>query len=36
MRYVTFELSDDAEGVTALDAMASTRAEQHPAVMAEV
>ena len=34
--YLAFDLSDDAEGVTTLDAMASTRAEQHPAVMAEV
>ena len=36
MRYLTFDLSDDAEGVTTLDAMASTTAEQHVAVMAEV
>ena len=36
MRYLTFELSDDIECVSTLDAMASTSAEQHPAVMAEV
>jgi hypothetical protein len=36
VRYLTFELSDDTGCVTTLDAMASTSAEQHPAVMAEV
>ena len=36
MRYLTFDLSDDAAGITTLDAMASTTAEQHPAVLAEV
>ena len=36
MHYLTFDLSDDTEGVATLDAMASTSAEQHPAVMAEV
>jgi len=36
VHYLTFDLSDDTEGVATLDAMASTSAEQHPAVMAEV
>jgi hypothetical protein len=36
VRYLTFDLSDDTESVTTLDAMASTSAEQHPVVMAEV
>jgi hypothetical protein len=36
MQYLTFDLSDNTEGVTTLDAMASTPAAQHPAVMAEV
>ena len=36
MRYLTFDLSDDAGCVITLDAMASTSEEQHPAVMAEV
>jgi hypothetical protein len=36
MHYLIFDLSDDAEGVSTLEAMASTSAEQHAAVMAEV
>lgn len=35
MRYLTFELSGGDEGVTTLEAMASTTAAQHAAVMAE-
>ena len=36
MRYLTFELSEAGEGLTSLEAMASTSAAQHAAVMAEV
>jgi len=36
MHYLNFDLSEDTEGVTTLDAMASTAAAQHAAVMAEV
>lgn len=36
MHYLSFELSEGDEGVTTLEAMASTSAEQHAAVMAEV
>ena len=36
MHYLSFDLSEDAEGVTTLEALASTAAEQHAAVMAEV
>jgi len=36
LRYLSFDLSDGDDGVTTLDAMASTRAEQHGDVMAEV
>jgi hypothetical protein len=36
MNYLCFDLSDTEDGVTTLDAMASTQAEQHAAVMAEV
>lgn len=36
MRYLNFEPSDDADGVVTLDAMASTGAAQHAAVLAEV
>lgn len=36
MHYLSFDLSEDAEGVTTLEAMASTDAEHHAAVMAEV
>lgn len=36
MHYLTFDLSDNDEGITTLEALASTAAEQHAAVMAEV
>jgi len=36
MHYLSFDLSEDTEGVTTLEALASTSAEQHAAVMAEV
>jgi hypothetical protein len=36
MRYLSFDLSEDADGVTTLEALASTAAEWHAAVMAEV
>jgi VCBS repeat-containing protein len=36
MRYLTFDLSEGEEGVTTIESMASTSAEQHPAVIAEV
>ncbi|MBC7729648.1 MAG: hypothetical protein H7242_18965 [Microbacteriaceae bacterium] len=36
MQYLSFDLSCDADGVTTLEALASTAAEQHAAVMAEV
>ena len=36
LRYLTFDLSDNAEGVTTIEALAATSAAQHPAVMAEV
>jgi hypothetical protein len=36
MRYLRFDLSDGGEGVTTLEALASTSAERHPEVMAEV
>jgi hypothetical protein len=35
VRYLSFDLSEDAEGVTTLEAMASTDNGQHPAVLAE-
>ena len=35
MHYLSFDPSEDADGVTTLEAMASTAAEQHAAVMAE-
>jgi hypothetical protein len=35
VNYLTFELSEGADGVTTLEAMASTSAERHAAVMAE-
>lgn len=35
MRYLNFDLSDNTDGVTTLDAMASTSEERLPAVMAE-
>lgn len=36
LHYLSFELSEDTEGVTTLEAMASTSAAQHAAVMDEV
>ncbi|MGY4830449.1 hypothetical protein ACVNIS_17900 [Sphaerotilaceae bacterium SBD11-9] len=36
MHYLNFDVSDNTEGVSTLEAMASTRAEQHAQVMAEV
>lgn len=36
MKYLTFELTEVDEGVSSLEAMASTAVEQHAAVMAEV
>ena len=36
MHYLSFDLSDNDEGVTTLEALASTPAAQHAAVMAEV
>lgn len=36
MRYLTFDFSEAAEGLTTIEAMASTLAEQHAAVMNEV
>ena len=35
MHYLSFELSDGDDGIVTLEAMASTDAAQHPAVMAE-
>ena len=35
MHYLNFDISESGDGVTTLEAMAATRAEQHPAVMAE-
>ena len=35
MHYLTFDLTESTDGVTTLDAMASTAAGQHAAVMAE-
>jgi hypothetical protein len=36
MRYLTFDLSEGAEGEQTLEAMAATSAEHHAAVLAEV
>lgn len=36
MRYLHFDLSDNGDGVATLDALASTAAERHADVMAEV
>jgi hypothetical protein len=36
LHYLSFDLSDNDEGVTTLEALASTSAEQHAQVMAEV
>ncbi|AKJ30909.1 hypothetical protein [Caldimonas brevitalea] len=35
MHYLTFDISEGAEGITTLEAMASTSAEHHAAVLAE-
>jgi hypothetical protein len=36
MHYLSFDRSEDADGVTTLEALAATAADQHAAVMAEV
>ena len=36
MHYLTLDLSDNASGITTIEALASTSAAEHPAVMAEV
>ncbi len=36
MRYLNFDISESGAGVTTLEALAATRAEQHAAVLAEV
>ncbi|MBX3627396.1 MAG: hypothetical protein KF892_20470 [Rhizobacter sp.] len=36
MHYLSFDISDNDEGVTTLEALASTAPAQHAAVMAEV
>ena len=36
LHYLSFDLSDNDEGVTTLEALASTSAEHHALVMAEV
>ena len=36
MNYLAFDHSEGDDGVTTLEALAATTAEQHPAVMAEV
>lgn len=36
MRYLTIDVSDDAEGVVTIEALASTSADHHAAVLAEV
>jgi len=36
MRYLSFEATEAGDGVTALEAMASTGADRHAAVLAEV
>jgi len=35
MKYLTFDLSDSTDGITTLEASASTNAAQHAAVLAE-
>ncbi|KQV52790.1 hypothetical protein ASC95_08230 [Pelomonas sp. Root1217] len=35
MRYLIFDYSDGDDGIATLEAMASTRAEEHPRVLAE-
>lgn len=36
LRFLSFDVSDGDDGVTTLDALASTRADQHDVVLAEV
>ena len=36
VHYLLFDISDDSHGLVTVEAMASTSAAQHPAVMAEV
>ncbi len=36
MHYLSFDLSDNDDGITTIEALASTGAAQHDAVMAEV
>lgn len=36
MQYLSFDLGESGDGITTLEAMASTSAAQHAAVMAEV
>lgn len=36
MHYLTFDFSDDTEGIATIEALASTPEPQHAAVMAEV
>jgi hypothetical protein len=36
MQFLTFDLSDSTEGIVTIEALASTSAAQHAAVMAEV
>lgn len=36
MRFLTFDASDDADGVVTLEAVAATAPERHAAVLAEV
>ena len=35
MRYLIFDFSDGDDGIASFEAMASTRADEHPAVLAE-
>jgi hypothetical protein len=35
MRYLIFDFSDGGDGIATLEAMASTREDEHPAVLAE-
>eukprot|EP01031_Cornospumella_fuschlensis_P014088 gene14088-17221_t len=36
MLYLTFDLTDSSDDILTLEAMASTREAEHPAVMADV
>ncbi|MCK7501547.1 MAG: hypothetical protein MZW92_74615 [Comamonadaceae bacterium] len=36
LRYLVFDLADDADGVVTLQAMASTLPDEHPAVLREL